>query len=64
MIKKISKTDEIDERLRRDGKVEILDKPEHRKAIRKLNELMQRVHREYLIKSARSEQSAREVVVC
>ncbi|NTW14396.1 MAG: hypothetical protein HGA31_05195 [Candidatus Moranbacteria bacterium] len=63
MIKTIHKTEEINARLEREGKVTVLDKPEHLEAIRKMNEQLERVRREYMIKSSKSEQSAAKVIL-
>ena len=63
MIKEISKTNEINQRLQEDGKIITLDKPEHITAIMALNKQMEEVHQEYLTKSAHSETGAAEVFV-
>jgi hypothetical protein len=51
MFKTISKSEEIRKRLKLEGKVEILDKPEHIKAIIEINKSMERVHKDFLYKN-------------
>jgi hypothetical protein len=60
---KISKTDEINARLRREGKVMTLDKPEHLAAIAVMNKNMEAARREYLVKSGKSSISAGKVLL-
>ena len=54
-IEIVSKTDEIIKRLKSEGKIEILNKPKHIKAILEMNDEMEKVRREYIIKSQNSE---------
>ena len=46
---------DIINKLKLEGKVEILNKPEHLEAMQKLDGQMQEVHRDYLEKEANSE---------
>ena len=58
MIKKISRAQEIEEQLKKDGKISYLDKPEHIKAILAMNKEMEEVKRLYKVKERKSEISA------
>ncbi|ACF44944.1 hypothetical protein [Pelodictyon phaeoclathratiforme] len=58
MMKKISKTDDINARLERDGKVTVLDKKEHIEAIIAMNKQLEAVRREYQIKDRKSQITA------
>ena len=60
MIKPINSTDEFFEKLEREGKVKYLDKPEHYRAMEKMNEGMMETRREYLRMNIESERSARD----
>lgn len=64
MIIKISKTDEIEKKLREEGKIRTLDKKEHIAAMVVMNEKMREVHRDFLKKSAASYKSAKKVIFC
>jgi hypothetical protein len=59
-FKTISKSAEIIKQLKLEGKVEILDKPEHLAAIKKMNESMEKVRRDFLYKDSMSELHARD----
>jgi len=61
MFKTISKTQEIQNKLELEGKVIVLDKPEDIESIKKINESMEKVRRDFLYKDAMSEIHAREV---
>ena len=63
MIKKISRTEEIKEKLTKDGKVSYLDKPEHVQAIIVMNEHMEAVRRDYQAKDRNSQNSAAGVTL-
>ena len=63
MYVKISKSDEIFERLKLEGRVKTLDSLEDIKVIEEMNEAMRNVRRDYLYKSAMSEISASECYV-
>lgn len=58
MIQKISNTDRIKESLSEQGKVTVLNSPEHIKAITALNREMEKVRREYKVKNQNSQNSA------
>ena len=55
--------DAILEELIRENKVQIMNSPEHRAETRKRNERMRQVHRDYLIKSSRSELRAATTLI-
>jgi hypothetical protein len=63
MMKKISKTDDINARLERDGKVTVLDKKEHIEAIIAMNKQLEAVRREYQIKYRKSQITAANVIL-
>jgi hypothetical protein len=63
MIKKISKTEVINERLEREGKVTTLDKKEHIDAIIAMNKQLEAVRREYQIKDRKSQITAANVIL-
>ncbi|MDN3586979.1 hypothetical protein QWY86_09890 [Pedobacter aquatilis] len=63
MIKTVSKTTQIKEKLKTDGKVSYLDKPEHFSAIIEMNDEMESVRREYHVKDRNSQNSASHVIL-
>ena len=63
MLKKISKTEEINARLKREGKVTILNQPEHLAAIETMNKRLEAARREYQIKERNSQISASKVIL-
>ncbi|TCC94172.1 hypothetical protein EZ428_05175 [Pedobacter frigiditerrae] len=63
MIKTLSKTSQIKDKLKMDGKVSYLDKPEHLHAIIAMNEEMESVRREYHIKDRNSQNSASHMIL-
>jgi hypothetical protein len=60
MIKKINRTEEINKKLQLEGKITVLNSPEHIEAILKLNAEMEQVRRDFKYKNAKSEQGAGE----
>ena len=62
MITKISRTEEIMGRLRREGKVTVLDSPEDMEAMNRMNESLERTHREFIVKQFNSEKSAANII--
>ena len=62
-MKKISKTEGINERLEREEKVTTLDRPEHIDAIIAMNKKMEAVRREYQIKDTNSQITAANVIL-
>lgn len=64
MIKKINRTEEILEELRKDGKSRLLDSPEDIAAMQRMNEILEENHRDFMRKQAMSEQSAAQCWVC
>jgi hypothetical protein len=63
MIQKISKTQEIKEQLKREGKHSFLDQPQHVEAIAAMNEQLEAVRREYQVKERNSQITAAEVIL-
>lgn len=63
MLKKISKTEEINARLRKEGKVTILNKPEHLAAVEVMNKRLEAARREFQIKERNSQISASKVIL-
>jgi len=63
MLKKISKTDAINDRLRSENKVTLLDRPEHIKAVDAMNKKLEAARREYQIKDRKSQISAAKVIL-
>jgi len=62
-MKKISKTESINERLEREEKVTTLDRQEHIDAIIAMNKQMEAVRREYQIKDTNSQITAANVIL-
>ena len=54
MITEINETKKILEKLKLEGKVEALDKPEDIKVMIEMNNIARRIHEDYLAKSAGS----------
>jgi hypothetical protein len=63
MMKKISKTEAINARLKRENKVTTLDKSEHIDAIIAMNKQLEAVRREYQIKDRSSQITAANVIL-
>jgi hypothetical protein len=64
MNKKISKANEIIVRLRSEGKViDLSNDPKFLKKVSEINKYMEEVHRDYLMKSYLSEQSAKNIYI-
>lgn len=64
MYIKINKTDEILARLKKEGKIRVLDSSEDlKKKILEMNKYMEDIHRDYLYKSAMSEISAAKIIL-
>jgi hypothetical protein len=63
MLKEISKTEAINERLMKENKVTILDEPRHLEAIRAMNIHMDQVRREYQVKDRKSQITAAKVIL-
>ena len=63
MIKKISRTEAINDRLKKEGKVTTLDKKEHIDAIVLMNEQLDAVRREYRMKDRNSQNTAAQVIL-
>lgn len=62
-IIRINHTEEINERLRKEGKVKYYDSPEDFAAILKMNEAMEKVRRDFIYKSNMSEISASKIIL-
>lgn len=58
MIVKINKTEEIRNRLKKEGKITYLDSNEHIQAMVKMNKALEDLKREYIIKDKLSQISA------
>jgi hypothetical protein len=63
MITKISKTEAFKAKMKEEGKVTFLDKPEHIAAIVAMNEQLENVRREYQAKDRNSQINAIKVVL-
>ena len=63
MITKISKTEAFKAKMKEEGKVTFLDKPEHIAAIVAMNEQLENVRREYQVKDRNSQINAIKVVL-
>ena len=63
MIVKINKTEEIRNRLKSEGKVNSLNSNEHIQAMLKMNEALEDLKREYIIKDKQSQISASQTVL-
>ncbi|RXK88784.1 hypothetical protein EST62_01560 [Chlorobaculum sp. 24CR] len=63
MLKEISKTDKINQRLLDEKKVTTLDEPKHLEAIRAMNIQMDQVRREYQVKDRKSQITAANVIL-
>jgi hypothetical protein len=63
MIKKISKTETFRAKMKKEGKVTFLDKPEHIAAIVAMNEQLETVRREYQAKDRNSQINAIKVIL-
>ena len=51
------------QKMRDEGKVEQLNKPEHIQSILEMNIAMEEVRREFIVKNFNSEQSAKDVIL-
>lgn len=63
MVKKISKTAEIEARLQREGKVAELNQKQHKEAIYAMNQSMEAVRREFQVKERNSQLAASDVIL-
>ncbi|MEO8150350.1 MAG: hypothetical protein ABI723_22140 [Bacteroidia bacterium] len=63
MIKKISKTEAIREKLKSENKVSYLDAQKHRDAVGRMDDELKEVRREYKEKEMNSQTSASTVVL-
>jgi hypothetical protein len=63
MVKKISKADAINTKLREDGKVTLLNQQEHIEAITAMNKQLEVARREYKIKERKSQITAANVIL-
>ena len=63
MIKKNNKTEELDEKLASEGKISYLNEPHHIEAIMKMNDAMDEVKRDFIIKSFNSEKDAENCII-
>jgi hypothetical protein len=63
MIEKISKSEEIKAKMKAEGKVTFLDKPDHRQAIINMNEQLEAVRRDFQNKDRNSQITAATVIL-
>ena len=63
MYKKVSRSNEIDDRLKKEGKIRTLDSAEDLVKITSMNKFMEGVRKEYQIKESRSHISAANIVL-
>jgi len=63
MIKKISKTEAFKAKMKQEGKVTYLDKPNHIAAIVAMNEQLEAVRREFQVKDRNSQITAATVIL-
>lgn len=63
MARKISKKDEILERLRNEGKIVVMDKPADQQLVLEMNESLIEIRREYQVKERESQISASRVIL-
>jgi len=63
MIKKISRTEAIRAKMKREGKVTSLDAAGHISAITTMNEHLETVRREYQVKDSKSQITASTVIL-
>lgn len=54
MIKRINHTEEIEAKLKKQGKIRYFDKPIHIKRVKKMNEEMTKIHRAYCSRRTKS----------
>ena len=59
----INKTDEILEKLAKQGEVIILNRPENYAKQKEMNKINEEARRDYIVMNALSEQSARKVIL-
>ena len=63
MIKKISKTEGIKAKLRKEGKLSYLDKKKHVDAIIAMNDQLEIIRTEFQVKDRNSQQTASNVIL-
>ena len=63
MITEINRTKEINDSLREEGKVTILNRPQDIQAINILNKAMEEVRRDYKVKNQQSQISAAQTIL-
>jgi hypothetical protein len=63
MIEIINRTEEIRNRLKSEGKVKTLNSIEHIEAIFKMNEAMEELKREYILRVRQSQISASQTII-
>ncbi len=63
MITKISKTEDLNKRLRKEGKITLLNDSSRKEAIHELNLDMEESKREYQVKDRKSQISASKVIL-
>lgn len=63
MIEIINRTEEIRNRLKSEGKVKILNSIEHIEAMVKMNEALEELKREYILRDRQSQMSASQTIL-
>lgn len=63
MIKKISRIDAFKSKMKKEGRVTTLNKPQHISAITKMNKQLEAARREYQIKDRNSQNNAASVIL-
>ena len=63
MLKKISKTDEIDARLESEGKIKVLDSESDFQKLGDVNKYMEEVRKDYQLKESKSLVTASQVIL-
>ena len=63
MIIKISKTEDLNNQLQKEGKVKILNDTTHTKAMEEMNRDLEENRREYQVKDRKSQISAAKVIL-
>jgi hypothetical protein len=63
MITKISKTEDLNKQLEKEGKITILNDISCKKAMHEMNQDMEETRREYQVKDGKSQASAAKIIL-